>query len=444
MTEELDEKLESSIEVPESVSDALSQALTDEDFGQAALVLESLPHEQRLLAWDEIPDHKRLNVLVELRGESQKLLIRELPEPVLLELFADMEAEDLLELADALPGRLIDKALASMDQRQRSFYDSAQKYDDDQVGHWLNRQILVVPQNTHTSESLRVLRREVPDHTEVLYLANRIGHWTGCVLITDIITAPDHRLISELRLDEYPTLSADMDIVEASLKVVRSGYAALPVLDSTGLLLGRLDIRTASEVIQEDAESKIMAGAGLAEDADLFAPVRRSAETRAIWLGINLLTALLASWFIGLFEATLEKVVVLAVLMPVVASMGGIAGSQTLTLIVRGLALGQISRLNMAALLSKEVRVGWLNGVLWALVIGVVVAVWFGNIPLGFVIGGAIITNIVTAAVSGVLIPIVLDKLEIDPALSGAVILTTVTDVVGFVAFLGLGTIILT
>jgi magnesium transporter len=186
-----------------------------------------------------------------------------------------------------------------------------------------------------------------------------------------------------------------------------------------------------------------MATAGLNEDEDLFAPVLRSSKRRATWLGINLLTAFLASWAIGLFEATLQQAVALAVLMPVVASMGGIAGSQTLTLIIRGLALGQIAKGNVSPLLIKEVSVGALNGVLWAMVIGVVVSFWFSSSSIGLVIAAAIVLNIIAAAFSGVLIPIILDKLKIDPALSGSVILTTVTDVVGFVSFLGLGTLFL-
>jgi magnesium transporter len=249
--------------------------------------------------------------------------------------------------------------------------------------------------------------------------------------------------VAELKEEDYPSLHADDDMYEAAEEVERSSYIALPVLSRDGVLLGRLDVGTAMDLLREQSENQLMASAGLAEDADLFAPVKRSAQTRAVWLGINLITAFLASWFIGLFEATIQEVVALAVLMPVVASMGGIAGSQTLTLIVRGLALGQISPANFNALLLKELRVGALNGVLWALVIGIVAAVWFDSVLLGLVIGAAIVANICAAALSGVLIPVLLDKLKLDPALSGSVILTTVTDIIGFVAFLGLGTLIL-
>ena len=186
-----------------------------------------------------------------------------------------------------------------------------------------------------------------------------------------------------------------------------------------------------------------MATAGMNEDEDLFAPVLRSSKRRATWLGINLLTAFLASWAIGLFEATLQQVVALAVLMPIVASMGGIAGSQTLTLIIRGIALGQIAKGNVSSLLIKEVSVGALNGVLWAVVVGIIASLWFSSINIGLVIAAAIVLNIIAAAFSGVLIPIILDKFKIDPALSGSVILTTVTDMVGFISFLGLGTLFL-
>ena len=208
--------------------------------------------------------------------------------------------------------------------------------------------------------------------------------------------------------------------------------------DSTSLA-----VIMANDVVREEFESKLMAGAGMDEQEDLFSPVKKSIKGRSIWLGINLLTALLASWFIGLFEATLASVVALAVLMPVVASMGGIAGSQTLALLIRGLALGQVNETNSKQLLNKELRVGILSGLIWSVVIAVVTAYWFDNILIAVVIALAILLNIITASVAGLLVPIMLKKLGYDPALSGAVILTTITDIVGFVVFLGLGTLLL-
>lgn len=422
---------------------ALAEIFQNLEPDDLALALESLPLEKRLAVWQQIPKDEQLDVLVAMRGEARLLLLRQLSRDELHELFDEIEAEDLIELAETVPDAVVDMALGRMDEQQRKYFEMAQQFPEESVGRWLNHDILMVSQNTRVADALRLLRREAPDYTEVLYLVDRTGRWAGCTRINRLLSAQPHQNVAELKEEDYPYLHADDDMYEAAEEVERSRYVALPVLSRDGVLLGRLDVGTAMDLLREQAENQLMASAGLAEDADLFAPVKRSAQTRAVWLGINLITAFLASWFIGLFEATIQEVVALAVLMPVVASMGGIAGSQTLTLIVRGLALGQISAANFNALLLKELRVGALNGVLWALVIGVVAAIWFDSVLLGLVIGAAIVANICAAALSGVLIPVLLDKLKLDPALSGSVILTTVTDVIGFVAFLGLGTLIL-
>ena len=258
-----------------------------------------------------------------------------------------------------------------------------------------------------------------------------------------LFAAQEHSSLISMAEENVTMLVGTDESTAASLQVQRSGLSSLPVVDESNKLIGRLDIASASELMNEFYERQVMASAGMDEDEDLFSPVAKSARNRALWLGINLLTAFLASWFIGLFEATLQQVVALAVLMPVVASMGGIAGSQTLTLIVRGLALGQVTPANLRALMMKELKVGGLNGVIWALVIGIVAYFWFADALLGMVICLAILFNIVAAALAGVFVPFILDRLKIDPALSGSVILTTVTDIVGFVAFLGLGTLFL-
>jgi len=292
-------------------------------------------------------------------------------------------------------------------------------------------------------EGLRLIRRNVPAHCDTIFLVNRSGQFSAAVRLTRLFGSPEHVPLVELTEENIPVLKGADECTSASLQVQRSGYASLPVVDDSNKLLGRLDIVSASELINESYERQVMATAGMDEDEDLFSPVAKSARNRALWLGINLLTAFLASWFIGLFEGTLQQVVALAVLMPVVASMGGIAGSQTLTLIVRGLALGQVTNANFRALMVKELKVGAVNGVIWALVIGIVAYFWFTDALLGIVICLAILCNIVAAALAGVFLPVILNKLKIDPALSGSVILTTVTDIVGFVAFLGLGTLFL-
>lgn len=424
---------------PESINKAISE-LTPDD---VALALESIPLAQRRQAWANIKQANRLDILVEMRGESRQLLLRELDDSEIETLFTDVDAEDLLEITDSLPDRLVDIALKQMDNKQREYYQQGIVYDDDVVGRWIDHELLIASQSIRASEALRLLKKNTPDYTDMVYLVNRTGRWVGCVKFDRLFKAQGHEPISSLIDEDCSFIHADTELTKAAEQLERSYLSALPVVDDNQVLLGRFHAGLAMETWRLEHEAQQMSTAGLNEESDLFAPVKRSAATRGIWLGINLLTAFLASAFIGLFEATLQQVVALAVLMPVVASMGGISGSQTLTLIVRGLALGQITRSNLKSLLSKELKVGGLNGILWAIVIGVVTLWWFESPMLGMVIGLAIIVNIVMAALSGVLIPVLLDKLRIDPALSGSVILTTVTDIAGFVAFLGLGTLLL-
>lgn len=422
---------------------AIVTALAGQDDVYIASLLESLPVERRLAVWEGVPRDRKLDVLVEMRSDPREILIDNTGDHEWAAIFSDIEAEDLLELLDSLPNRLVDLAYAELDAQQQDYFREATSFSDDKVGHWVNHDLLVLPLNAKVREGLRLIRRTVPQHCDCIFLVNRSGQFSAAVRVTRLFSAPEHLPLVELTEENTSVLKGSDDTTSASLTVQRSGLASLPVVDDNNKLIGRLDITSASELINENYERQVMASAGMDEDEDLFSPVAKSARNRAVWLGINLLTAFLASWFIGLFEATLQQVVALAVLMPVVASMGGIAGSQTLTLIVRGLALGQVTNANFRALMTKELKVGGVNGVIWAIVIGIVAYFWFTDALLGLVICLAILVNIVAAALAGVFLPVILDKLKIDPALSGSVILTTVTDVVGFVAFLGLGTLFL-
>lgn len=436
--------------IEEFVSDSIGDdpasiltALSGQDTVYIASLLESLPLDRRLIVWEGMARNRKLDVLVEMRSDPRELLIDATPHNEWTSIFADIDAEDLLELLDSLPTKLVDLAYESLDSQERKYFRDATQFPDGQVGHWVTHDQLALPANAKVREGLRLLRRDIPQHCDSIYLVNRSGQFAGLVKINTLFSAPDHTPLSTLKSDSVTTLQGTDETTTASIQVQRSGLASLPVIDENDVLLGRLDITAASELVNEFYERQVMASAGMDEDEDLFSPVAKSARNRALWLGINLLTAFLASWFIGLFEGTLEQVVALAVLMPVVASMGGIAGSQTLTLIVRGLALGQVTSANIRALMVKELKVGGVNGVIWAIVIGVVAYFWFTDAMLGMVICLAILLNIVAAALAGVFVPVILDKLKIDPALSGSVILTTVTDIVGFVAFLGLGTLFL-
>jgi len=419
------------------------EAVSELESSELAFLLESLPLPERLERWQQVPEEDRVDVLVAMRSEPRQTIFATFDDEQLQALLSNLPAEDLIELAETLPDSVVDTALQSMDAMQRQHYQRSAQYDDYQIGRYVDHELIILPKTARVRDAMRLIKKSVPEYTDSLYLIQRNGDYAGTVAIQKLYSALAEQPLMELSSEDPITIAADIYLTDASEKVEHSGLAALPVIDENNKLSGRITLRQAIEITREDYESQLMATAGLNEDEDLFAPVFRSSKRRATWLGINLLTAFLASWAIGLFEATLQEVVALAVLMPIVASMGGIAGSQTLTLIIRGIALGQISKGNMSPLLIKEVSVGALNGVLWAIVIGAITCFWFDSINIGLVIAAAIVLNIVAAAFSGVLVPIILDKLDIDPALSGSVILTTVTDVVGFVAFLGLGTLFL-
>lgn len=444
MAEPLPDLIEEIVSTPQlEEQGAVTSIVIGQEAENLALVLESLPVEKRLHVWADIPYADKLDVLVEMRSDAREPLIDSLDTDEWSRLFDNVDAEQLLELADSLPSRLVEKALDAMDKQQRQYFTDASQFKDEQIGHWLNHDLLVLPITAKARDAHRLLRRNVPRNADLVFLVNRAGQFSTAVRLTKVFTAQDHVPLVELAEEDIDVINANEECHQSALTLLNSGYAALPVVDDGFKLLGRLDMVTASDLLNEHYERQLMATAGMDEEEDLFLPVRKSAKNRAVWLGINLLTAFLASWFIGLFEATLQQVVALAVLMPVVASMGGIAGSQTLTLIIRGLALGQVTSANLKALLKKELSVGGLNGAIWAVIIGIVAYFWFTNAVLGVVIGLAILFNIVAAAIAGVCVPVILNKLKIDPALSGSVILTTVTDIVGFVAFLGLGTLFL-
>jgi len=444
MTDELHDLIGELVDTSTETQDqVIRQVVATREPEEVALLLESLPLAVRLDAWSKVPADERLEILLTMRGDPRENLLDNMSLAELDAMFEGMAAEDLVELSESLPKRMVERALWVMDEQQRHYFEGAKQYKDDQIGRWVSHELLALPTNAKVRDGMRLLRRELPDYVDTLFLVNRAGHFSEAVRISRIIGSPDHLPLVDLSEDIFTILEGDEDSVDAAMKVQQSGFTALPVVDDSGKLLGRIDVHTAADLVNTYYEGQLMASAGMDENEDLFAPVVRSARGRAVWLGINLLTAFLASWFIGLFEATLQQVVALAVLMPVVASMGGIAGSQTLTLIIRGLAMGQVTNANLKALLKKELSVGGLNGVLWSLVIGLVASVWFGNPVIGLVIAMAILVNIAAAALSGVIIPVFLDRLKLDPALSGSVILTTVTDIVGFVAFLGLGSLLL-
>lgn len=427
--------------------DELNLVLTDAEqllfHDQYSLFIEAVPPEQRLLVWHNFSQEAQRIAFIQLKKETRRWLINILPDEECFKLLSQIEIEELLEIAEALPERFLTYAIKHLDDSQRQLYQQAQQYNDEQLGHWLDYSYVRISETLKISSAKRLIAKGLNGFTEDFYTVDKQGKLTGIVNVNKLIGADENCLLEDLIEKDYLKLNANSELSSASEALVLSGKMSLPVCYDNNVFVGRFTIASAYHVKTVKAEDKLTKAGGLNKDEDLFATVKQSAKNRGIWLGINLVTAFMASAVIGLFDATLQQVVLLAVLMPVVASMGGISGSQTLTLIVRGLALGQITQANLKVLLIKELKVGLTNGLIWSAIIGLITYIVFQNLGISLVLGVAILGNLIAASGSGVMIPAMLNKLKMDPALSGAVLLTTITDIVGFLIFLGLGSLFL-
>ncbi|PQJ71505.1 magnesium transporter MgtE [Vibrio jasicida] len=411
--------------------------------GAVALILEAFPIDDRVRLWRALPMELHIDVLTEMRAEVRLSIIEALSEVELKLTLAKLDNLSLIEWADSLPEEFINEALELIEKDELDLYDQANEYEDEELGRWAERKIITLPFNITVGKARRLMERYSYDTPQQVYLINRKKQFRGAVNYYEILRSEEDVRLKTLAIETVTVLDSKMELSEAVEALEHSPLPALPVTDTDQTLIGEVDWQFALSTQREIYEARLMAGTGMDEGDDLFAPVLKSSQKRGVWLGINLLTAILASVTIGLFEDVISQVVALAVLMPIVASMGGIAGSQTLTLMIRAMALNQITPGNRFALLKNELGIGSLNGLLWALIIGGLAGLWFQSTVLGGTIALAIIVNIITAALFGVLIPIVLDKLKLDPALAGSVILTTVTDVVGFFAFLGTASLVM-
>ncbi|NWO05567.1 MAG: magnesium transporter, partial [Alteromonadaceae bacterium] len=342
-----------------------------------------------------------------------------------------------------LPDTVSHEALDTMDEQDPLQGEEGLSYPEDTAGGLMNTDTITVRPDISIDVVLRYLRRHrnLPPTTDSLIVVSRRDEFIGVLPITRILVSNPAATVREVMDTDIEAIPVTMSDSQVATMFERYDLISAPVVNEENRLLGRITIDDVVDVIREDADHSLMSMAGLDEDEDTFAPVWKTTRRRAVWLGINLITAFTASAVIGLFEATISKVVALAVLMPIVASMGGMAGSQTLTLVIRGMAVGQISATNVGWLLNREFVVGALNGLFWAAVVATAAAIWFQDMMLGAIIAAALVINLLAAAFVGTMLPLTLKKLDIDPALAGSVILTTVTDVVGFMAFLGLATI---
>ena len=419
---------------------AIANTLTGLHPADIADLLESMSPTQRPAMWAQVDPRLMGEVLLELPETVRGGLVELMDDKALITAARELDTDDIADLLPELSDEVIAEILFALDNQNRRRLDQVLSYPEDTAGGLMNVDAITVRENLTLEVVLRYLRRraELPESTNKLFVVDRNDQLIGQLLVGKILTADPARRVSQV-MDRDPVsfnvLTTDKEVAAA---FERYNLISAPVVDDQNRLLGRITVDDVVDVLREVADHSIMAPAGLSEAEDIFAPVLRASGRRAVWLGVNLVTAFIASWVISFFESTIEKAVALAVLMPIVASMGGNAGTQTLTLVVRGLALGTITTANARRVLVRELMVGAVNGVLWALVVAGVVVLWYRNYLLGLLIGAAMLINLAFAALSGAIIPVIVRRLGVDPALASGVILTTVTDVAGFLAFLGL------
>ena len=413
---------------------------------EIAQLLESLPPRRREFLWELTEPEIDGDVLVELSEEVRNELIRDMDAEELAAATEGLEIEDLADLIDSLPETVTQQLLRNMDQLDRERLNRMLSWPDDTAGSLMSTDTVSVRADVSIEVVLRYLRMrgELPERTDRLFVVDRRDRFQGTVTLARLLTEDPERLVGESLDAEAVRLSPSTPANEVAQLFQARDLVSTAVVDDEGLLLGRITVDDVVDVISEEAAHEVMAGAGLRDEEDVFAGVVPSTRRRVIWLVINLATAFLASFVVSAFEGTIEKVAALAVLMPIVASMGGIAGTQTVTLIIRGIALGQVQWTDARWLLLREIGVGFINGLLMALVVGLSTAAWIGGTKLSVIIGAAMVVNLLAAATVGVLVPLTLRRLRIDPALSAGVILTTFTDCIGFATLLGLGTLFLT
>jgi magnesium transporter len=408
---------------------------------ELARLLESMPLHERAVVWEMMDPDIEGDVLVEVNEEVRDGLLEGMPTDELVAATEGMEMDDLADLVADLPEALTQVILTSLDQQDRDRLNQVLSYDEDSAGGLMNVDIVTVRPDVTLEVVLRYFhaRGEIPDGTDSIYVVNRNNEYFGSLFLSRLLTLDPAQPVAEVMSTDVMPIPADTPSKEVVWEFENRDLLSAPVIDENNRVVGRITVDDVVDVIRDEAEHSLMGAAGLDEEDDMFAPVVKSAQRRALWLGINLATAFLAASVVDLFQTTIDKIVLLAVLMPIVPSMGGVAGSQSLTIITRAIALGQIDSSNARRILRKELLVGFLNGLGWSAVVGVATYLWFHEWRIGAVIAGAMTINLFVAAAAGFAVPLILKKMKIDPALAGGVVLTTITDVVGYMSFLGLG-----
>ncbi len=424
----------------------LAEILEPLDIADSAALFDSLPSAQRDFIWPHLTTEELGQILLETGDEVREGRLKQLDTKEITQIVNGIpDVDDQADIILSLSTDKLVHVLHAMDAQKRQLLESVLSYDEDTAGGLMDLDQITIRADVSLDVVLRYLRirGEMPSHTDQLFVTDRRDHFLGALYLQDLLTNdPESEVRSIMRTDSE-VFNAFTEASEVAREFEDHDLVSAPVVDDEHKLVGRITIDDVVDVIRDEGDHSMMSMAGLSEDEDIFSPIMRSSWRRGIWLGINLMTAFLAAWVIGFFEDILEQVVALAILITIVPSMGGIAGSQTLTLAIRGLALGQLGASNYRSLINKEVLVGLLNGLLWAVVVASFSIIWFENFQIGAVIAFALVVNLLAGALAGALIPAILKQLGIDPAIAGGVILTTVTDVVGIIAFLGMATLVM-
>ena len=408
---------------------------------EVARLLESLPHKKRSVLWELVDPEIEGDVLVEVSDEVRDGLLEGMQTEELIAAAEGMEVDDLADLLVDLPETLTQEVLQSLDKQDQERVTQVLAYDEESAGGLMNVDIVTVRPDVTLEVVCRYLRTvgEVSDGTDSIYVVNRMGKYIGSLYLSTILTNDPLNTVANVMQTDVLPISANTSSTQVVWEFENRDLLSAPVVDDESRMLGRITVDDVVDVIRDEAEHSLMGAAGLDEENDMFAPVVKSASRRALWLGINLCTAFLAAAVVDRFQNALTEIVLLAVLMPIVPSMGGVAGTQSLTIITRAIALGQINKDNAFGILRKEFMVGLLNGIGWAIVISLLTFLWLSDWKIGGIIGAAIVINMVIAALAGFSIPLILKRMKIDPALGSGVVLTTITDVIGYATFLGLG-----
>jgi len=410
-----------------------------------AYILEALPLNQRLLVWDLVKAERDGEILLEASDSVRESLIKSMDSEELLAAAETLDTDEIADLAPDLPQDVIEELLQSLDAQNRARLQSAMSFEEESVGALMDYDMVSVRDDITLEVALRYLRRlgELPDQTDKLFVVDSLDHLKGVLPLKRLLTWDPSSTIREVMVEDVVVFQPTDEAREAAQAFERYDLVTAPVVDNDNRLIGRLAVDVVMDYIREEAEAEKLGLAGLREEEDLFASVWKSVQNRWAWLAVNLVTALIASRVIGLFEGSIEKLVALAALMPIVAGIGGNSGNQTITMIVRALALGQLQASAMRKLLRKELSVAGLNGLLWGSVMGVIAYLLYRNPYLSLVITSAMTLNLLLAAIVGVLIPLFMTKLGHDPAVGSSVLITAITDSGGFFIFLGLATVFL-